>query len=117
MTEIYGASIFRHPSPILLLREQKFRPGRDHRDQRLSARQLVRFTPTISAMAPGTNVYLTTYRDGQLIDVSVTLGSIQVPMSRFRAAQPRQPTWTIGIVALAGFRDRAFALQDQAYFL
>jgi serine protease Do len=33
------------------------------------------FTPTISAMAPGTEVYLTTYRDGQLLDRTVTLGS------------------------------------------
>jgi serine protease Do len=33
------------------------------------------FTPTISAMAPGTDVYLTTYRDGQLMERTVTLGS------------------------------------------
>jgi S1-C subfamily serine protease len=37
------------------------------------------FTPTISAMAPGTAVYLTTYRDGQLIDVKVILGYSQCP--------------------------------------
>jgi serine protease Do len=33
------------------------------------------FTPTILAMAPGTEVYLTTYRDGQLMERTVTLGS------------------------------------------
>jgi serine protease Do len=33
------------------------------------------FAPTISAMAPGTEVYLTTYRDGQLMERTVTLGS------------------------------------------
>ena len=33
------------------------------------------FAPTISAMAPGTNAYLTTYRDGQLMERTVTLGS------------------------------------------
>ena len=33
------------------------------------------FTPTISAMAPGTEAYLTTYRDGQLMERRVTLGS------------------------------------------
>jgi serine protease Do len=37
------------------------------------------FTPTISAMAPGTDVYLTTYRDEQLIEVKVTLGSFECP--------------------------------------
>ena len=37
------------------------------------------FIPTISAMAPGTDVYLTTYRDEQLIEVKVTLGSFECP--------------------------------------
>jgi serine protease Do len=35
------------------------------------------FAPTISAMAPGTDVYLTTYRDGQLMQRTVTLGSFK----------------------------------------
>jgi S1-C subfamily serine protease len=33
------------------------------------------FAPMISAMAPGTEVYLTRYRDGQLMERTVTLGS------------------------------------------
>ena len=37
------------------------------------------FTPTISSMAPGTDVYLTTYRDEQLMEVKVTLGSFECP--------------------------------------
>ena len=37
------------------------------------------FIPTISAMAPGTDVYLTTYRDEQLIEVKVTIGSFECP--------------------------------------
>jgi S1-C subfamily serine protease len=37
------------------------------------------FIPTISAMAPGTDVYLTTYRDEQLIEVKVTIGSFKCP--------------------------------------
>jgi hypothetical protein len=37
------------------------------------------FIPTISAMAPGTDVYLTTYRDEQLIEAKVTLGSFECP--------------------------------------
>jgi S1-C subfamily serine protease len=32
------------------------------------------FEPTIAAMAPGTTIYLNTYRDGQLIERKVTLG-------------------------------------------
>ena len=37
------------------------------------------FAPTISSMAPGTDIYLITYRDEQLIEVKVTLGSFECP--------------------------------------
>lgn len=37
------------------------------------------FGPIIASMAPGTRVYLTTWRSGQLIDVRVVLGSGKCP--------------------------------------
>jgi serine protease Do len=37
------------------------------------------FASTISMMAPGTDVYLTTYRNTQLIETKVTLGSSKCP--------------------------------------
>lgn len=79
MTEIYGA-IFDQPQPNTPAARAKIQAG----DVITAINGSVLaswkdFTPTISAMAPGTNVYLTTYRDGQLIDVSVTLGSSKCP--------------------------------------
>jgi S1-C subfamily serine protease len=74
MTELYGA-IFDRPeanSPAAhqhieagdVLTKINGEPLRDARD----------FQPIISAMAPGTIVYLTTYRDRQLIERKVALG-------------------------------------------
>ena len=40
------------------------------------------FTPIIAAMAPGLMVYLTTWRNGQLIQVSLTLASSQCPFDK-----------------------------------
>lgn len=79
MTELYGAILDRPQpgSPAALakieagdvLTEINGEPLRGWRD----------FSPIISAMAPGTSVYLNTYRDGQLIMVTVTLGSSRCP--------------------------------------
>jgi len=38
------------------------------------------FAPIISMMAPGTDVYLTTYRNTQLIQTKVTLGRSECPL-------------------------------------
>lgn len=40
------------------------------------------FAKTVAATAPGTTVYFTTWRNGQLIDVSVVLGSGRCPSGR-----------------------------------
>jgi serine protease Do len=79
MTELYGA-IFDQPEPngpaaqakiqagdVLTTINGSFLPSSSD------------FIPTISAMAPGADVNLTTYRDGQLIGVKVTLGSSRCP--------------------------------------
>jgi C-terminal processing protease CtpA/Prc len=41
------------------------------------------FTSIISMMAPGTDVYLTTYRNTQLIETKVTLGSSKCPLQLY----------------------------------
>ena len=53
------------------------------------------FAPTISMMAPGSTVFLRTWRNGQLIDVSVVLGSSKCSTgpknaNRVRAAKSAQ---------------------------
>ena len=72
-----------NPSPILLLRKlQRIQVGdmiTAITQAHLLASSKDFVTPTISAMAPGTFVYLTTYRDGQAIGISVTLGSSKCP--------------------------------------
>ena len=40
------------------------------------------FAPTLAKMAPGTTVYFTTWRNRQLIDVAVVLGSGRCPSGR-----------------------------------
>jgi S1-C subfamily serine protease len=41
------------------------------------------FTSIISMMAPGTDVYLTTYRNTQLVETKVTLGSSKCPLQLY----------------------------------
>jgi S1-C subfamily serine protease len=79
MTEIYGA-IFDQPQPNGPAAQAKIQAG--DVITAINGSPLASwkdFTPAISAMAPGTDVYLTTYRDGQLIDVSLILGSSKCP--------------------------------------
>jgi len=75
MTELYGA-IFNQPDP-----------GSPAADAGIQAGDVITaingswlmtwsdFTTTISMTAPGTDVSLSTYRNGELIEVKVTLGS------------------------------------------
>jgi serine protease Do len=88
MTEIYGA-ILKQPTPggpaaaagieagdvVTTINGSPLSNWRD-------------FAPAISMMAPGTTVYLNTWRDGQLMPVSVTLGSAPCPAT---PANPRRP--------------------------
>jgi serine protease Do len=79
MTELYG-SIFDQPQPNGPAAQAKIQAG----DVLTAINGAALgssgdFIPTISAMAPGTDVYLTTYRDGQLIEVKVSLGSSACP--------------------------------------
>ena len=79
MTELYGA-IFERPEP-----------GSPAAQAKIEAYDVITaingsllkswsdFTPIISAMAPGTDVYLRTYRSGQLIERKVTLGYSTCP--------------------------------------
>jgi hypothetical protein len=79
MTELYGA-IFDRPQPDGPAAQAKIQAGDVL--TAINGSALVSssdFIPTISAMAPGTDVDLTTYRDGQLIEVKVTLGSYACP--------------------------------------
>lgn len=79
MTEIYGA-IFDQPQPNGPAAQAQIQAG--DMITAINGSPLASskdFTPTISAMAPGTFVYLTTYRDGQVIGISVTLGSSKCP--------------------------------------
>jgi len=75
MTELYGA-IFERPQPGSPAAQAKIEAG----DVLTSIngeplKSWSDFGPTISGMAPGTNVYLNTYRDGQLIERTVTLSN------------------------------------------
>ena len=87
MTEIHGA-IFKRPRPgspaaaagieagdvITTINGSPLRNWRD-------------FTPTIAMMAPGTTVYLDTWRSRQLLNVSVTLGYSDCPASPKKKAR------------------------------
>ena len=79
MTELYGA-VFDQPEPNGPAAQAKIEAG-----DVITAingtplKSWSDFAPTISAMAPGTEVYLTTYRDGQLMERTVTLGSSNCP--------------------------------------
>jgi S1-C subfamily serine protease len=87
MTELYGA-IFDRPEPNSPAAQAHIEAG-----DVLTAINGVplssssAFIPTISAMAPDTEVDLTTYRDGQLMERIVTLGSSKCPGQPDR--QPR----------------------------
>jgi serine protease Do len=79
MTEIYGA-IFDQPQPNSPAAQAKIEAG--DVITAINGSPLASwkdFTPTISSMAPGTEVYLTTYRDGQLMERTVTVGLSQCP--------------------------------------
>ena len=75
MTTPYGA-IFGRPQPGGPAAEAKIEAGDVITAVNGSPLQSWRdFSPLISSFAPGTTVYFTTYRDGQLIDRAVTLRS------------------------------------------
>ncbi len=74
MTEPYGA-IFKRPEPGSPAAHAKIEAGDVITAINGSPlRKWSDFATTISMMAPGTVVYLTTYRDRQLIEARVTLG-------------------------------------------
>ena len=79
MTELYGA-IFDQPQPNSPAAQANIEAG--DVVTAVNGSPLGNwsdFIPTISSMAPGTDVYLTTYRDEQLIEVKVTLSSFECP--------------------------------------
>ena len=82
MTEIYGA-IFDRPEPGSPAASAHIEAGDVITS--INGAKLVHpgdFATTIAQMAPGTMVYLTTWRDRQLIERSVVVGSSQCRGSR-----------------------------------
>ena len=74
MTELYGG-IFKQPKPGSPAAHAKIEAGDVITAINGSPlRKWSDFATTISMMAPGTVVHLTTYRDRQLIEARVTLG-------------------------------------------
>ncbi|HLN08963.1 MAG TPA: PDZ domain-containing protein [Xanthobacteraceae bacterium] len=49
------------------------------------------FAAIISVMAPGSIVYLTTFRNGEMIEVQAVLGSTRCPAERHGTAAPADP--------------------------
>ena len=75
MTELYGG-IFKQPKPGSPAAHAKIEAGDVITAiEGTTLKSWSDFATTISMTAPGTVVHFTTYRDGQMIEVKVTLGS------------------------------------------
>ena len=75
MTGLYGG-IFKQPKPGSPAAHAKIEAGDVITAiNGVPLRNWSDFTTTISAIAPGTIVHFTTYRDGQLIEVKAILGA------------------------------------------
>jgi len=87
MTKIYGA-IFKRPRPGSPAAAAGIEAGDVITTiNGSSLRNWTDFTPTISMMAPGTTVYLVTWRSRQSLNVSVTLGYSDCPASPKKKAR------------------------------